>query len=173
MEIPFYNFNHILLIASQNRFTPDGKVHIKSFSIHESEVVLRFSEYVKSQVHCNVSEKLFNRDMDMYIKLYRGDTSCQDEVRQYFLEDAKNFLLCNDSNINLTLIYDYDGNINLVDSSEVEKVKEQMRQILDGTNSNEKMLVWLCHNCVDMNDVGEKLDNYATAYFLENGKVDV
>lgn len=173
MKVPFYNFNHILLIASQNRFTCEGKAHLKTFSIHEPEITLCFSDYVRSQVHCNVTEKLFQRDRDLYIKLYRGDTTCLDEVRQYFITDARNFLLCNDGDVNLTLIYDFDDNTNLVDTSEVEKVKEQMHQILEGKDSNEEMLVWLCHNCVDINDVGEKLDNYATAYFLENGKVDV
>lgn len=167
MRVPYYNFNHILLIASQDRFTPEGKARIKSFSIHTQDIELYFSDYVKSQVHCNITEDLFKRNRDIYIRLYRGDTQCLDTVKNYFITDIKRFLLCNDSNIKLNLIYDFDSNTNLVDISAVEKIKTEINNILMDQESNKEMLVWLCHNCADLSDVKSKVDNYATAYYLE------
>lgn len=167
MKVPYYNYNHILLLASQDRFSTEGKTRIKSFTINEPEITLCFSEYVKSQVHCNITEELFKRDRDMYIRLYRGDTKYLEAIKKYFIEDAKNFLLCNDSNTVLTLIYDFTDNTNLVDVFEVEKIKDAINQILRNEKSDEDMLIWLCHNCADLSDVEKKIDNYATAYYLE------
>ena len=168
MRVPFYDFNHILLLASQNRFSNDGKMHIKDLSVHEPEITLYFSDYVKSQIHCNVTEELFKRDRDAYIRVYRGDDSCLETVKKYFIEDAKNFLLCNDSNVKLTLILDFAEHTNLVDDSEVSRVKEKIIRILKGESSDSDMLIWLCHNCADLSEVEKKIDSYATINVLEN-----
>lgn len=168
MRIPFYDFNHILYLASQDRLSEDGKRVIREMSVAEPEITIYFSDYVKSQIHCNVTEELFKHDRDAYVRLYRGDRAGLNVVLGYFVEDVVKFLLCNDSDVQLTLVMDFGEEHELIDSQEVASIRTRMLSVLQGNDEDAELMVWLCHNCVSGGEAESKLDNYAVAYYLEN-----
>lgn len=87
------------------------------YSVNTGDLVLRikFSEYVKSQVHLNVVQGLFNRSLQDYAEtlwFLEGMMNKQkkaEQVLRYYYADMANFLINNESPVHLILDVDTDN----------------------------------------------------------------
>lgn len=96
-DVPLDRFDHILAISS-------GTV-VDSLDIQTDHVmVLKFSNYVKSQIHLSL-QTLFGRDIYLYRCAYyyvQGEPMYEEQAKQvlsYFYEDIKYFLKNNKYNL--------------------------------------------------------------------------
>lgn len=87
---------------------------ISKYFVQESAVQIRFSEYVKSQVHLNIVCGLYQRSLREYVEalwFLNGKTSCEAtalKVLRYFYSDLSNFLINNQKNVKLMVVVDTD-----------------------------------------------------------------
>lgn len=144
----------------------------------EGSIRIKFSEYVKSQIHLNVVYGLYGRSLHDYVEtLYflNGKTSKRKsamKVLHYFYKDAANFLINNRKNVQLELVVDTE-NFNL--SRQVVNVSQLRTDLLQGFDdvlSGKKPLIeWEyasdLDSIEDTNDLKQKADSYALAFKLQ------
>lgn len=144
----------------------------------EGPIKIKFSEYVKSQVHLNVVYGLYRRSLHEYVEtLYflNGKTSKRKsamKVLEYYYKDATNFLINNKKNVQLTLEVDTE-NFNL--PRQIVSVPQLRANLLQGFEevlSNRKPLSEWEYACnldsvEDVDDVRRKADSYALAFKLQ------
>lgn len=172
-NLQFERIAQIIAIAAVG-----GDKGISTFFI-KGTIEIRFSEYVKSQVHLNVVHGLYNRSLKEYVEtLYflRGKSSNRSsalKVLRYFYEDLSNFLINNGEEIHLIAVVDSDMfGLPKVKCS-VDELKSELlsefNSILDGSLT---ISGWKFASILDYakgaDDVKEKAGSYATAWFFKS-----
>lgn len=108
MELHFERMAQIIAIAAVGS---DDK-GVSRFFLKSGEITIRFSEYVKSQVHLNVVHGLYGRDLREYVEtlfFLEGKTSYEEsalKVLRYFYLDLSGFLINNANDVNLIVEVD-------------------------------------------------------------------
>lgn len=172
-DLQFDRIAQIIAIAAI-----DGNKSISTFFV-KGELRIKFSEYVKSQVHLNVVHGLFNRSLKDYVEtLYflQGKSSNRTaalRVLQYFYDDLANFLINNGEEIYLTVEVDTD----LFKLPKVEySIKELRDELLNGFDEvlcgGKEINGWKFATVLDYaknaDDIKAKAGSYAIAWFLKS-----
>ena len=113
MELTYNRVLQLLVIAYSNSKNIASKIHVK-----KQPITLRFSDYVKSQLHLNVisgyyavSKKRNIYEYEYAMEFLEGDSSQLQAARRvlsYFYEDMSSFLIKNNEEIQLSIIVDVD-----------------------------------------------------------------
>lgn len=143
------------------------------------QLVVRFSSYVKSQIHLCIVKDLFGRSIIDYINAarylqgYRIYRENAEKVLRYFYEDMSRFLINNPYNIMFWIIADVDFE---VESVSVAEVRREFEQLLESSGSSELYAkisgfkyAHMVDNlsCVDsLQDARAKIDSYVVAAIL-------
>lgn len=172
-DLQFDRIAQIIAIAAI-----DGNKSISTFFV-KGEIKIKFSEYVKSQVHLNVVYGLFNRSLKDYVEtLYflQGKSSNRTaalRVLQYFYDDLANFLINNGEEIYLTAEVDTD----LFKLPKVEySIRELRDELLTGFDEvlrgGKEISGWKFATVLDYaknaDDIKAKAGSYAIAWFLKS-----
>lgn len=177
--IQYERMDHLLVIATGGA---EPIWHIKTDKVLQ----IRYSDYVKSQLHLNIVSDLFNRSSMIYknaLDYINGDNTCEssaETVLQYFYEDILNFLLNNTYNIKLEVQIDTDfSQVNEVICnyrSNYERLQNLIQQKFDTFEDSLKYLKdnYLLNNVVDYykntEDLLSKPDSYCAIGLLANYK---
>lgn len=115
MDVLYERMMQLFLIAHS-----DSPV-VKSFSVREGMLTIRYSEYVKSQIHLNTVSGFYSSHKERNIFEYakaleylEGNTSSLDAARMvlsYYYEDMSRFMLRNKEEIALEVLVDSDLDI--------------------------------------------------------------
>lgn len=114
MFLPYERLAQLVTISALNKENQAMTVFLSQLKVSERKICIRFSDYVKSQVHLNVSGSLYNRHISLYVKVlsflygnekYRDDAG---EVLRLFYSDMAGFLINNPSRIEMVLVVDAD-----------------------------------------------------------------
>lgn len=145
----------------------------------KSDLFIKFSDYVKSQLHLNLVTDLLHRNINEYFNAYKyltGDLSCFNDcitVVKYFYYDLAHFLLNNKSDIQLDLEIDAINipSLNLKDGSKMAEI--ELQKIIDSVTSGNLINVieksqysFLIDYVEDIDDFKVKLSSYSTAAFI-------
>lgn len=99
-KLPYERFDQLVLIAA-------SKHPIQQIQLTTQQLELSYEEYVKSQLHLNVTSDLFNRKMVDYhnaLLFLRGDESKKNSalvVLRYFYQDVCSFLANNPNDVDV------------------------------------------------------------------------
>jgi hypothetical protein len=113
--VTYERVDHLLAIASaklSEQLDINGEEYL---------YVVPFSDYIKSQIHLNVTNRLYNRDSRLYKAAYDyliGESTNAESLNpilEFFYSDMKDFLLHNKYNIRLEL----DINVEVPDTKKV------------------------------------------------------
>lgn len=101
MILGFERLDHLVAVSAIKEY-----VKRSNFLIPECTIEVHFSDYVKSQVHLNVSADLYNRPLSIYVNSLRylekkkaKYAECAQEVLRYFYNDLAQFLINNTNNV--------------------------------------------------------------------------
>lgn len=173
-DLQFERIAQIIAIAAVGG-TDKG---ISVYFVKAGEIKIRFSEYVKSQIHLNVVHGLYNRSLKEYVEtLYflQGRTSRRASalrVLGYFYDDLANFLINNGNDIKLSIVVDTElFDLERVTLS-IDELKDDLLKNFDRV-SDESIPIgsWEYSTILDFvedaNDVRNKASSYALAYALK------
>lgn len=144
-------------------------------SISKKEISINFLDYVKSQVHLNIADDLYNRPFHEYADALRYLTNgysmyleTTKEVLRYFYTDMTNFLIRNPYNVSLKICVDADLGLPEV-RYDVDKVKVELREMASA-NSVEELASFTYPEILDAvqskDDLLAKIDSYSVAAIL-------
>lgn len=127
--IPYTHYNYFIVQAYYSLDSISGKV------------VFDFHEYVKSQVHYNVTHDLFNRELKTYVDAYKAITAPNPEITSdvmlvlgYFYQDIANIVL-QSVNKNGECNFDFDISVRLNGLTEYTADLNEVRQnVTDALN---------------------------------------
>lgn len=151
---------------------------ISQYYIEPCELKVKFTEYVKSQVHLNIVHGLYGRTLREYVEalwFLNGRTSCQNsamQVLRYFYSDVACFLIHNKYTIDFVLEVDTNlfkcQRVNL----DVDVLAAELEKDLDAVLSGQLPIQqWKYASLLDVvddvADLKEKTKNYALAFELQ------
>lgn len=106
--VGYARFNQLIAVsAAKSKDSVDKRFHVT-----RTDLSVRFSDYVKSQVHLNISSDLCNQPLSVYANAYRfitGRSKSRDSALTalgQFYSDMANFLIKNPFDINLHILVD-------------------------------------------------------------------
>lgn len=146
METKYVNFErvaHLLAIAADEHFS------VAAIKSNPFSYTLKYSTYVKSQVHLNMVSSLFNRDISDYVNAFEflqkyslANMESAQKVLNYFYEDMSNFLINNTNDINFRIEVDtYFSQLPIVSVSVNDVLQEILAIVRDYSNlSYEELL---------------------------------
>ena len=91
-----------------------------------TDLEIKFSDYVKSQIHLNLVSKLYDRDILVYgkaLRFIKGEAEYRDSAKQvfgYYVTDMLQFLKSNPVNVQLDCLVDVDFGLALSESPHKE-----------------------------------------------------
>lgn len=174
-DLNYERIAHIIAVSAVSR---DSAI-MSQLCVASQELRIRFSEYVKSQIHLNIVEDLYKRSVSEYAKaLYylNGNGMYKDtaeKVLEYFYRDLAAFLINNPVNIKLNIVIDFEVDnefvVNLAD------VKEQFTAILQTVQRGENPVdclqkfpySFIFDDVESTEDAISKCDSYALAAVLK------
>lgn len=172
MELSFERIAQIIAIAAVG----SKNSSISRFYL-ESDAEIKFSEYVKSQVHLNVVNGLFHRQLREYVEtlwFLSGKTIYEKSalnVLRYFYSDIANFLINNGEQLNLFIKIDTDYfNLERVEI-DFEETTSLLRSDYEKVKSGELDIAkWkyapILDHIRDADDLEKKFTSYAFAHVL-------
>lgn len=183
MVLGFERVDHLVAISATRKST-----YIRdNLKIAVKDLQLKFSDYVKSQVHLNVSSDLYDRPLGDYVKALRylngakKYASSAIKVLNYFYLDMAYFLVNNLDDINLFLEVDCELDIPVKVYS-VSQVKDEILKMVDTVQSDDgDDLLDAMHSfefseifdkCSGSEDIKKKLNSYAVAAILLKESAD-
>ncbi|MEY8333109.1 hypothetical protein AALB53_08395 [Lachnospiraceae bacterium 47-T17] len=175
--LPYERIAQLVTISALNKESSAMAGFILQLKVSERQICIKFSDYVKSQVHLNISYSLYDRHISEYVKsLYfiQGDEkyrSDAEKVLRYFYADMSNFLINNPVRVDMTIIVDADlGEEVVIDPEDVEM---ELLKILDSANSPDlpKLIGKFLYSDIfdsvdDLEDAKAKSASYALAAIL-------
>lgn len=172
----FERLNQIITISAVRI---DNRV-LERITVRDN-LIINFSDYVKSQLHLNLVTDFFGRDIVSYYNAYQyimGDkTHYRDclKVIKFFYTDMANFLCNNPDPVDLSLIIDIDGFKSLDLENGKNIVKEELLSILSIDNSKDLFdkiksseYSFIIDYADDKDDLEKKINNYSLAGFIFN-----
>ena len=183
--LPYERIAQLVTISAMNRSNSAMANFVSQLKVSERTIRVKYSDYVKSQVHLNISYNLYGRAMCQYVKSmyylngnvkYRRDA---EETLRYFYHDMASFLINNPSKIELIIEVDADlGTDFPVDVSSVCSglgdilEKAAMATVDPDLNSDLESALDkfeysdILDEVIDLEDAREKLSSYALAAVL-------
>lgn len=147
---------------------------ISELCIKEQCLQIRFSDYVKSQVHLNIVEDLCHRNISEYAKaLYylqgHGAYIKQAlQVLRYFYYDMSKFLINNSYNVMLDLVVDFQ-----LEEKEIDflPIKQDYLHVVENPQDLNALrsfkYAWIIDEVCDKEDALVKADSYVLAAILQ------
>lgn len=143
----------------------------------EADAEIVFSEYVKSQVHLNVVNGLYSRNLREYVEalwFLSGKTSYEQsalKVLRYFYSDCANFLINNGNPVKLVMKVDTEFfRMRRVFIDLEENVAQYAKEFDSVISGNLAVSDWehaaILDYVRDADDLEQKLENYVLAYEL-------
>lgn len=174
MELHFERMAQIIAIAAVG----GEDKGVSRFFLKSGEITIRFSEYVKSQVHLNIVHGLCGRDLREYVEtlfFLEGKTSYEEsaiKVLRYFYSDLSGFLINNANNIDLIIEVDTEYfNLPKVKYSLVELGEELRQGFLEVESGILAIKNWKYASVLDYvkdtQDLRNKFVSYALASVLK------
>ena len=174
--VPYERVSHFLVIAK--------KFNIFHYDIDCSEpMCIKFSDYVKSQIHLNFVSDFFDRSILPYKKVYDSffgnicDKTEYLKVLRYFYDDLRRFYVNCSYDIPLTFDVDVEMGIERV-SVDFSIVRDRLQELTQAKPSSfESALTTaveyeefmsLFDRISKFDDMTEHLNNYAMAVILAN-----
>ena len=179
MELHYERIAQVIALSAVG----DTDLSISSRYIKEGKIKIKFSEYVKSQVHLNIVHGLYGRSLKEYVEtLYflQGKTSKRAtalKVLKYFYEDAARFLINNKDNIHLELVVDTENFELPKQMLSIAALKtnllQEFEKVLAGKISlNDWKYSAILDSVKDAGDMQKKAESYALAYALQTANGD-
>lgn len=115
MDLLYERIAQLVAVSAISKSGSIGNVQDKTLNrlrVQPQELTIKFSEYVKSQVHLNIVADLYDRSISEYAKTLsylNGDVVYSEEAEKvlgYFYQDMANFLINNPDDVKLNLIVD-------------------------------------------------------------------
>lgn len=178
VDILYDRMDHIIALSAG---------HCQTFlTVSPSNILkIRYSEYVKSQLHLNIVNQLFDRPVELYKQAY--DYLCGNkvyhkaagEVLTYFYKDIINFLYYNKYNVKVELITDInsDGKKYFCD---YQKYKDSLTDLANRTFSDfheileyvqeNKSISKVCDYVTRIENIPERIDSFTAIAILTKYK---
>lgn len=173
--------NQILIVS----FSGSNRKILSEFCVHEKELLIDFSEYVKSQLHVNIVTDLKGRNITDYLNVYKFlnnemfYTHSMLVVLRYFYDDIANFLINNPANVKVTLKINnpiLDGLSEIAGMGTLDRVYEmdesqKVRKVTNvtgftGFNTIREFLQKLI-NCSDFEKLGRVIEESKYAFIVD------
>ena len=159
----------------------------KFLTVSPSNILrIRFSDYVKSQLHLNIVSQLFDRPVDLYKQAYDyicGNKSyhrAANEVLGYFYKDICNFLFYNKHNVKLELITDMNSD-NKKLYCDYEEYRDAVTRLSCNTFSNfdeilayvedNRKIIKVCDYVSRINSIADRIDSFTVIAMLTRYKL--
>lgn len=172
MEIGYERVDHLIAIAAAS----SRKSSIcKNYPITTENLLIKYSDYVKSQVHLNISSDLYDRPLSVYVnalRYLRGDKKYYAfalKVLRYFYLDISKFLINNKCDVRLRVLIDVDLGLPERKYSFVD-VQEEIVEMLSSQSSGllrESKFASIFDDCESAPELKEKLNSYTIAAILK------
>lgn len=165
-----------------DRFSVKGIVDgMSSDGIPEKRIlIVKFSSYVKSQIHLCIVSDLYGRsildyvDAAKYLNGYKAYVKSAERVLHYFYEDMSRFLINNPYNLVFQVLVDVDfPSINV----DVKTVKEEFESLLGSVDTDRlylematfrySFIIDNLDNTRSLDDARAKIDSYVVAAILK------
>lgn len=180
--IGFERMDHLISIAS-GKITPD------LFITTDDVLVVKYSDYVKSQLHLNMTSQLFERSSMLYKAAYdfiEGDYSLEgkaEEVLELFYRDMIGFLIHNESNIKIECITDIKFSHKYVRHYNYTKQYERLKELcskhfesFDDASKyvqENKPINYVLDYMQNVQDVEHRLDSFCAISLIMNYKAGI
>lgn len=172
MTLQYERLNHILIISKLGNQLSNYDLYVP-----EKDYEIKFSDYVKSQIHLNIVDRLYDRRFSDYVNtlfFLRGNTTYFEDamkVLYYFYSDIYDFLCNNPNNVRVYLDVDAelgeDFKVNILPVLDIVKKFNPEEIISDGQDrklSEEER--WVILNIRSADDLQTKPDSCALACVL-------
>lgn len=174
-DLKFERIAQLIAIGAVER----GSTPLSLLSIKEQTLRVRFSDYVKSQIHLNIVQDFYGRGINEYVEallFLNGDPeyrSSVENVLRYFYLDMSKFLINNSENVTLVIIIDTDL-LHLPEKSiNLEQIKADFLDVLAAISGGGEADVlrkfkysFIFDDVMDADDAAMKADSYALAAVL-------
>lgn len=143
------------------------------------ELYIRFSDYVKSQLHLNLVSDLYHRDVGEYFNAYQyiaGNEGYYKDclhVVHYFYHDIAHFLINNLDNVKIELVVDAPGIVSLDLEEGSQIARKELQRIIDSVDSDNLIetieksdYAFLLDYVENTDDLKVKLSSYSVAAFI-------
>lgn len=180
--IGFERVDHLISIAS-GKITPD------LFITTDDILVVRYSDYVKSQLHLNMTSQLFERSSMLYKAAYdfiEGDYSLEGEaekVLELFYHDMINFLLHNEANVKIECVTDINFTHKYVRYYNYTRQYEHLQQLcskhfesFDDASKyvqENKSISYVLDYMQNVQDIERRLDSFCAISLITNYKAGI
>lgn len=180
IDLGYERISHLIAIAT---LSPDDdsadRFLLSESAFDDREISIRFSNYIKSQLHYYIDVTLSKRSFFKYVNAYHyleGDMSYESDALDLlhcFYVDMASFLLRSNLNLKVTLIVDI--NLDHVWECNVNQIKENIADFFEhckyGGNElmeylDESKYAWLLDFVNSIEEGEQKIDNYAVAASL-------
>lgn len=168
--VGYARFNQLIAVsAAKSKDSVD-----KRFYVTRTDLSVRFSDYVKSQVHLNISSDLCNQPLSVYVNAYRfitGRLESRDSALTalgQFYSDMANFLIKNPFDVNLHIIIDCDVTP-FNGSYDINEVKSViLRAVHDSSDAALRNFEFagIIDHVDSLSDLTNKINSYSTAAVL-------
>ena len=107
IDLKFDTVAQLVAVSSISNQSQSELISKYSVNVEGNPLMVKFSEYVKSQVHLNIVHGLYNRSLSEYaetLAFLRGSTSKRavaEKVLRYYYADLANFLINNSTPVYL------------------------------------------------------------------------
>lgn len=176
-DLGYERMAHVLTIATldpEDVNAQDFKLNPKQTT--DRDITIRFSNYVKSQIHCYIGEIIGKKSFLTYVNAYHylnGEKQYYNdaiELLHCYYIDMATFLLHSSINIQLTLVVDID--LDDVWEANIMETKKSIAELFaysKSPDSNFKKYLdnskyaWLLDFVSSAEEGEQKLDNYTVA----------
>lgn len=175
VDLCYERLSHLIALATLDPNDNAAKAFLlKEDLVTDRDITVRFSNYVKSQLHCYISEAISKKSFFKYINAYNyinGDMQYYNdamELLRCFYTDMATFLLHSNLDLHVTLIVDI--RLDSVWKADTKKTKDSLIELYNHSKSESfkeyldtSRYSWLI-DCIDsIDDVVNRIDNYTMA----------
>lgn len=178
MDVSYERFLHVLAIASSNDMNDEclRTLQLRDTEVTDRNIIFRFSNYVKSQIHFYMQNTIGNKSFLQYTNAFyylNGDSRYRKdalELLRCFYTDIASFLLHSTLDLNVSLQIDIDlpevweANVSEIRQSLLEMFSkselsdEDFKQYLDTSK-----YAWLFDYISSPNEGKQRINNYSLA----------
>lgn len=178
VELQYERIANLIAVAASHRESDFNNLFIEPS--RNIVYIVKFSDYVKSQIHLNIVSRLFVRQFTAYKSVYDSlegkvmDRENFELVLQYFYEDLSNFLIYNPYNIKLVVKVDVEApwlqgvHYNFTETQrsllDLLKCRNNFEQLLELMGDNTAFEI--IDTTLGAEDLDSKIDSYTVAAIL-------
>lgn len=177
MDVSYERFLHVLAIASNDMNSECLKtLQLRENEVTDRNIIFRFSNYVKSQIHFYMQNTIGNKSFLQYTNAFyylNGDQRYRKdalELLRCFYEDVASFLLHSTLDLNVSLQIDID--LPKVWRADVLEIKRKLSEMFLKSESSDDEFKqyldtseysWLFDYISTIDEGKERINNYALA----------